>query len=178
MANSQLQGHYWDLPEELQNHLKRIMRAYKGEENVEGYQRLKNLISNSKISYEELKRIKNFFDTQPHNTDYTDDKKQTTPFILNGGLKMKSWVNSTLNNARSSINANKKIKTNTGMVGSHYKNDDMSFNTKVKTDDVKIKTSHQKSISESQHIYEIEKMENIINIFNKNKELCHKSHQS
>ena len=180
MANSQLQGNYWDLPEELQQHLKRTMRAYNGKENVEGYQRLRNLISNPKVSYEELKRIKNFFDSQSSDTDYMDDRKQTTPFILNGGKKMKYWVNSTLENARDSIEAYKKAKTDTGMVGSHYRNDDMSFDNKIKTDDVKIKTSHQKRISESQYIYEIKKMENIINIFTKNKELCqtdNKSHQ-
>ena len=177
MANSQLQGSYWDIPEELQNHLKRTMRAYKGKENVEGYQRLKNLISKPKVSYEELKRIKNFFDTQSSDTDYMDDKKQTTPFILNGGRKMKSWVEETLGTARDGIEGGKKIKTDTAM-GNYYRKDSMLRdvkNLKAKTDDVKIKHSHQKSVSEA--IYEIDIMENIINIFNKNKESCHKFHQ-
>lgn len=177
MANSQLQGRYWDIPEELQNHLKRTMRAYNGKENVEGYQRLRNLISEPKVSYEELKRIKNFFDTQSSDTDYMDDKKQTTPFILNGGRKMKSWVEETLGTARANIEGGKKIKTDTAM-GNYYRKDSMSKdvkNLKSKTDDIKIKHSHQKSVSEA--IYEIDIMENIINIFNKNKESCHKFHQ-
>jgi len=177
MANSQLQGRYWDIPEELLNHLKRIMRAYKGKENVEGYQRLRNLISEPKVSYEELKRIKNFFDTQSSDTDYMDAKKQTTPFILNGGRKMKSWVDETLELSRGNIDGVKKVKTDTAM-GNYYQKDSMSGdvnNLKPKTDDVKIKHSHQKSVSEA--IYEISIMENIINIFNKNKESCHKFHQ-
>lgn len=171
MANSKLQGKKWEIPKELHDHLKRTMRAYRGDENVEGYKRLNTLIDNPVVSYEELKRIKNFFDSQSSNTDYMDDKKQTTPFILNGGRKMKSWVDSTLGLARDTVSGNKKIKTDTGMVGSHYKNDD-SLNTKQSTDDVKIKTSHQRKISESEYIYEIKKMQSIINIFDKNKELC------
>jgi hypothetical protein len=105
------------------------------------------------------------------------DKKQTTPFILNGGLKMKSWVDETLESSRGNIDGVKKVKTDTAM-GNYYQKDSMSRdvkNLKPKTDDVKIKHSHQKSVSEA--IYEINIMENIINIFNKNKESCHKFHQ-
>jgi hypothetical protein len=154
------------------------MNAYKGDKNAEGCQRLRNLIDKKEVSYEELKRIKNFFDTQSPNTDYMGDKKQTTPFILNGGKKMKHWVNSSLETARSHIKGGKKIKTDTGMMGDYYRKDDITTDvksTKPKTDNVKIKTSHQKSVSEA--IYEIDIMENIINIFNKNKESCHKFHQ-
>ena len=106
-----------------------------------------------------------------------DAKKQTTPFILNGGRKMKSWVDETLELSRGNIDGVKKVKTDTAM-GNYYQKDSMSGdvnNLKPKTDDVKIKHSHQKSVSEA--IYEISIMENIINIFNKNKESCHKFHQ-
>lgn len=178
MANSQLQGKVWDIPEELHSHLKRTMNAYRGDENVEGYQRLRNLIDKREVSYEELKRIKNFFDTQSSDTDYMDDKKQTTPFILNGGRKMKSWVNTTLETARAKISGGKKIKTDTAMGNYHRKDDTIYDDTKSlkpKTDNIKIKSSHQKSVSEG--IYEIGIMENIIKIFNTNKELCHKFHQ-
>jgi len=177
MANSKLQGKSWQIPKELHDHLKKTMRAYKGEENVEGFQRLQNLINNPNVSYEELKRIKNFFDTQSGNTDYMDDKKQSTPFILNGGRKMKSWVNSTLDLARDTVSGGKKIKTDTAMIGSHYRDTD-SMNIRHSTDDIKLKTSHQKKISESEYIYEIKKMQNIISIFDKNKELCQTDNKS
>ena len=65
-------------------HLNRIYKAYKGPKNAEGYQRLEELVSkteskdDSKISYEQLKLMKNFFDS------YTGNKKDT-PYLLNGG---------------------------------------------------------------------------------------------
>lgn len=178
MANSQLQGKYWELPEELKNHFIRIKNSYKGDKNFPGYQRLENLISDSKITYEQLKRVKNFFDNHSTNgkTDYMD-KKQDTEFILNGGTKMKHFVNKTLEDARNNIEGTKKIKNSTNMIGNHYQKN--SFMNGVKKDikisndskKIKQKTSHQGSISESEAIYEIRNMQNIINIFTKNKEL-------
>ena len=40
MANSALENKYWELDDELIHHLDRILNAYKGDENVEGYKRL------------------------------------------------------------------------------------------------------------------------------------------
>ena len=175
MANSSLQGYDWNIPEELQNHLKRTINAYKGDKNQKGYQRLRNLVDSPKVSYEELKRIKNFFDS--HKTagvDYMDDKKQDTEFILNGGSKMRFWVNDTLNKAREGVKNPKEIKKNTGMQNQFIKTHDKQG---ISTDDVKIKNG--KISSSSRHIYdnrgiqEMKMMESLINIFDKNKELWH-----
>jgi len=175
MANSSLQGYNWNIPEELQNHLKRIINAYKGDKNQKGYQRLRNLVDNPKVSYEELKRIKNFFDS--HKTagvDYMDDKKQDTEFILNGGSKMRFWVNDTLNKAREGVKNPKEIKKTTGMQNQFIKTHDKQG---ISTDDVKIKNG--KISSSSRHIYdnrgiqEMKMMESLINIFDKNKQLWH-----
>jgi len=176
-VNKDLYNKKVKVPDEIREHMRNSFSSVSSESNDEGHKRNKELQGSEEITYQQLKRIKNFFDTQSGNTDYMDDKKQSTPFILNGGRKMKRRVNSTLDLARDVVSGNKKIKTDTAMIGSHYRDTD-SVNIRHNTDDVKIKTSHQKKISESEYIYEIKKMQNIINIFDKNKELCQTDNKS
>jgi len=165
MANSSLQGHTWNIPKELYNHLNRIMNAYKGGKNVEGYKRLENILTNKNISYENLKLIKNFFDT-------FGGTNNDTAYVLNGGTKMKGWVNDTLYRAREAIKNPKNAKMNVGMSNQFqdtYTTDSMS------TDSLKIKkqkvSSSSKKISNNKGIYEIKVMENFINIFEENKKM-------
>jgi hypothetical protein len=108
MANSSLENKYWELDEELLNHLTRIFNAYNGDENVAGYKRLKDLIDSKECSYQQMKRVKNFFDT------YEGTIKQT-PYLLNGGSKMKGWVDECLSNARQDIKGKKKSMMDVGM---------------------------------------------------------------
>jgi hypothetical protein len=176
MANSSLQGYSWPIPESVHNHLSRTMSSYKGNQNVEGYQRLKKLLDDPNVSYEQLKRIKNFFDTHTTGTDYMDgkgDRKQDTEFILNGGSKMRWWVSDTLNKARAGVKIPKDAKKDffdNQFKKTHDKNT-------VSTDSVKIKNpkvgSSARQVSDSRGIYEMRVLENLINIFDKNKQLCH-----
>jgi hypothetical protein len=165
MANSALIDKEWELPEGLYKHLNRIKSAYKGEKNAEGYFRLTNLLEDPKIKYGQLKRIKNFFDK------YEGDKN-STEFILNGGLKMKHWVNDVLDRSRRDIKNPKKIKKDTGMsnqfIDTHDKNT-------ISTDSIKIKNN--KITSSSRHIYdnrgiqEIKELDSLIKIIENNKRL-------
>jgi len=173
MPNSALQGKSWDIPEELYSHLRRTMNAYKGDENVEGYQRLKGLIDNKKVSYEQLKRIKNFFDSEG-NVDYMNDKKASTPFILNGGNKMKEWANKVLDTARNNIQSNKDVQKNAGtsVQNTHIKNHSKNG---ITTNSVKPHSTSDLKKEGYSDIYiknEVKLMESLINIFEKNKELC------
>jgi hypothetical protein len=43
MANSALENKYWEMDEELTNHLTKIFNAYNGDETTEGYKRLEGL---------------------------------------------------------------------------------------------------------------------------------------
>ena len=178
MANSSLQGHSWDLPQELCNHLKRIKNAYKGDKDVEGYSRLDNLIKNPKMSYEQLKRIKNFFDThETSNVDYMDDKKQDTQFLLNGGSKMRYWVNKTLSDARADVKNPKQLKKDTGMMN-RFQKDRVSNTRGLSKNPAKVSSSkelrEQKDINRDIYIKkEMSLMESLINIFDKNKEVWH-----
>lgn len=177
MSNSSLQGYSWDVPEELHSHLRRTLSAYKGDKTVEGYKRLEGLVNEPKVSYEQLKRIKNFFDNhKTANVDYMNDRKQDTQFILNGGRKMRDWVNNTLNSARQNVEMPKKVKHAIGMHNQYQKNS-VRHTKGIATSSVKPHSTSDIKIKKESYddIYinkEVKLMESLINIFDKNKELC------
>jgi hypothetical protein len=153
MANSGLVGKSFTLDENILKHLKKIYDAYKGSKNVEGYERLKNLLAGeNKITYEQIKRIKNFFDNW-------SGKKNETPYILNGGDKMKSWIETTLNDGRDEAEGSKRGMHRIGMPN-QYIDDHQKFN--VKND------NHSKKLQQ-ESIYEIEILNNLITEIKKNK---------
>jgi hypothetical protein len=78
------------------------------DENTEGFNRNKELQNQNFIEYKQLKRIKNFFDNFDGN--HTD-----APFILNGGVEIKNWVNNELRKMREYGKMTKTNKMNAGM---------------------------------------------------------------
>jgi hypothetical protein len=97
MANSQLRNTYYPIPQDIADHCKETLDSY-GErgKRIDGYRRLYRLSQDNKISYEALKRIKNFFDN--FKGDTSDDK-----YIMNGGDKLRNWVERKLSRERESI---------------------------------------------------------------------------
>jgi hypothetical protein len=167
MANSELQGKEVKIPDKIKNHLSKIYNAYKGDKTIEGYSRLKNLKDESSITYESLKRIKNYFD------NYTGNKKDT-PYLLNGGTIMKQWVEETLENLRQDVYGKKKIMSDIGM--------ENQFNKTHTRDNLDITDTHSstndKNLRNENIYYNINMINNLINKINKNKQLWHKeSHQ-
>ena len=79
------------------------------DENTEGYNRNKELQSQKFITYKQLKRIKNFFDS------FKGDQKEPS-FILNGGVEIKNWVNDELRKMREYVKNTKTNKMNAGMM--------------------------------------------------------------
>ena len=71
--------------------------------NVEGHNRNQELRSTGYATYQQLGRIKNWFD------EYSGDGKDA-PFILNGADYMRSWVDRTLDGLRRSDSSHKEIK--------------------------------------------------------------------
>ena len=161
MANSKLQGSNIPLDDDIKYHLKRIYNAYKGPKDVEGYERLRGLCDSNKISYEQLKRIKNFFDG-------FEGKKNETPYLLNGGTKMKEWVSSKLEDMRDNIESKKKNMKNIGMNNQYQKDNPTSIGG-VKVDD---HDSDTNKILRQEGIYRIKVLDDLITEINKNKELC------
>lgn len=164
MANSELIGTSFEIPENIIKHLKKIFNAYKGAKNVEGYKRLEELSDKNKITYEQLKLIKNFFD------NYNGSTKGTT-YLLNGGTIMKNWVTTTLDNARTKIQNSKNSKDTIGM----SEPSDIRNSTSVRIDS-KEHDSDTNKILRQEGIYNMRLMENLITIIDKNKKLCLDQH--
>jgi len=161
MANSGLQGKTIPIEDKVKKHLNKIFNAYKGNKTVEGYNRLKNLVDSDEISYEQLKRIKNFFDN--FNGNIND-----TPYMLNGGTMMKKWVDYVLYVSRKGLEGKKKSMSDVGMDNQYIKNHSK--------DGIRIDPhdSDTNKILRQEGIYNIGIMDSLIKTIDKNKELWHK----
>ena len=106
------------IPKQIKDHLRNSFAQGKGAtENTEGFNRNQELQSQDKISYGQLKRIKNFFDTY-------QGKETDLPYILNGGKTMKIWVEGELKKMRDNVkNVSRPTDVDSGRVNSNdYKN--------------------------------------------------------
>ena len=99
--NSSLYGKQIPIPKTVLDHLYVcFQRVPDSNANTEGHNRNEELRANGFATYQQLGRIKNWFDN--YDGDGTD-----APYILNGADYMRDWVNNTLNGMRS-IDSNKK----------------------------------------------------------------------
>ena len=104
-----------EFPEDKREHMRVCFHRVKGaDENTEGFNRNKELQGQSFIDYKQLKRIKNFFDNFKGNHN-------EAPFILNGGVEMKNWVNDVLRKMRQGLDLTKRNKADTGMMNQYIK---------------------------------------------------------
>lgn len=91
------------IPNDIKQHLKNSFAQAQGaNQNIEGYRRNQELQTQDKITYKQLKRIKNFFD------NFQGDASNLS-YILNGGNMFKTWVNNTLSNMRNNTQNNQSI---------------------------------------------------------------------
>lgn len=107
--NSSLKYNNYIIPPGVKKHLEKTLKAYDGEKTVDGYKRINNLINSTHITYQELKRIKNFFDT------FSGDKAVDITYTLNGGDTMRMWVETVLNKERDKVNQLKHAKSRMGI---------------------------------------------------------------
>jgi 8-oxo-dGTP diphosphatase len=120
MANSTLQNKnaYYKVPQHIIDEINlKLIKNKNIPSNTK--QRAKNIITNKFLSYENLKRIKNFFDKNNEvDFDLTGDEKEKqiqqnkNDFMFMGGQKMKNWVESKLKELRNPIHRSKKVKSN------------------------------------------------------------------
>ena len=111
MANKDLQDQYFNCSDEVIHKLNNALVKYEHGGDTSGYKRAKGIVEDKRISYQQMKRIKNYFD----NYDYQNNNKDTDPeYILNGGDVMKIWVDKTLGNSRDNIHDYKKTRMNAG----------------------------------------------------------------
>ena len=100
-------------PDEMREHMRLSHhKAKDADKNGEGYKRNQELQGQKSLTYQQLKRIKNFFDN-------FKGKDVDHEFVLNGGTKMKHWVNNELRRMREGIYMTNHNKSETGMQNQH-----------------------------------------------------------
>jgi hypothetical protein len=129
------------IPDSLVKHLNDCFTSVQGNQNIEGYNRNQQLRQTKQATYQQIKRIKSWFDN-------FSGKKEDAPFILNGGDRMKIWCDEVLRVWRENDKSGKKIKMDAGMqnqfIDDHEKNNlitnPLASNTKTNSDiDVRMK---------------------------------------
>ena len=101
--NSSLYGHIIQIPKEIIDHLTICFdRVPNSDSTVEGHIRNLDLRREGQATYQQLGRIKNFFDNYNGN-------KEDAPFVLNGEDHMRNWVDTTLDSLRNGDQMTKQI---------------------------------------------------------------------
>lgn len=139
MANSDLIGKMWKIPNPYLAKLRKKLNNHQGDKHVEGYTRLQNLLQSGKISYENLKNVKHILDK---------NIKNETIYELNGGKDFHRWINDQLSVARNSIESGKKIQKDVGNQNAYKKPHE-----KDSTNKGKVRTARLDKSSSSEDIY-------------------------
>jgi hypothetical protein len=134
-VNKDLYGKKIEIPEDVVGYLQQCHDNAKGaNDSTEGYRRNKELRNSGYVTYQQLKRIKNFFDNfNGHENDL--------PFILNGGHYVKGWVDRMLDSMRDGISIPKKTKSlvlPNQYLQPHTKNDLTTMNRPTKSHSSKL----------------------------------------
>jgi glucan phosphorylase len=103
-VNKDLYNKTVGLPKEVVEYLQSCFDMFPNSDpSMEGHKRNEELRNTGYVTYQQLGRMKNWFD------NYQGDGKDA-PFILNGADYVKDWVNSTLDTMRSGDQFKKEVK--------------------------------------------------------------------
>jgi mutator protein MutT len=102
MANSELYNKTFRVPSDV---LKHIQSTLVSNPTGEGVKRAKNILKSGVITYQGMKRLKNFFDYFKPNED------SSIQYELAGGKLMKSFIERTLNTERDAVKRGDDIKS-------------------------------------------------------------------
>ena len=128
--NSEIYDKEIEFPENYRKHMKDCFQKVKTpDKHGEGYKRNQELREKKEISYQQLKRIKNWFDSfKGMDSDLS--------FILNGGYYVKEWVNQCLNSMRDDVHSlkkNRSIALPNQFIQPHEKNNLKNMNRPAKS---------------------------------------------
>ena len=128
--NKDLYGKKIELPEDVVVYLQQCFDAAdEQDETTEGYKRNKELRDSGTTTYQQLKRMKNWFDS-------FNGHENEIPYILNGGHYVKNWVNNTLQGKRDDVELtkqNKSVVLPNQQIDVHDKNDVRTMNRPSKS---------------------------------------------
>ena len=103
--NKDLYGNTVQLPEDVVEYLQQCFdSANTDDSTIEGFKRNQELRDSRETTYQQLKRMKNWFDN-------FNGLENDLPFILNGGHYVKNWVNDTLGGMRNNVYMGKKANS-------------------------------------------------------------------
>lgn len=127
MANSNLVNSYYKVPQYIIDEISVNLIKKKGIPS-KYKQKAKNIVKNKFLSYENLKRIKNIFDSVDEvDVDLKAQERELqrqqkkNDLIFLGGNKMKNWVESKLKELRGTIERTKKVKTKFGGFSNQFR---------------------------------------------------------
>ena len=173
MPNSNLKNKYFKVPDNVFNQINRNLNAINPDgEQAKGLKRAKDIVSDRKISYSQMKRLKNYFDS--YQGDGNDDE-----FKLIGGKITRMWVDKTLGSNRDSIKQSKKTKMDGGLenqfLKTHTKDNDNADPTRANGGMIDVrKSSKMRNIMANDAIYqenykkEIDSMKYLIEYMDRN----------
>jgi len=103
-VNKDLYNKIIDVPKEMLDHLTICFQQVpNSDSSVEGHKRNEELRDTGYVTYQQLGRIKNWFDN--YSGDGTD-----APYILNGADYMKNWVDSTIQDLRKQDTTHQEVE--------------------------------------------------------------------
>jgi hypothetical protein len=148
-VNSSLYDKEIEFPSDKRRHMKICFnKAVGADADTEGYLRNKELQNQKFISYKQLKRIKNFFDNFKGN-------ENELPFILNGGVEIKNWVDNELRRMRDYIKTTKTNKMNTGMQNQFLDPHEKKDFTNVRASQKHLKTTDKYDVAVTESLKRI-----------------------
>ena len=101
--NSNLYNKQIELPKEVLEYLQTCFEYVPNSDpSIEGHKRNEELRNSGYVTYQQLGRIKNWFDN--YDGDVTD-----APYILNGADYMKNWVETTIGDLRKQDNLSDRV---------------------------------------------------------------------
>jgi hypothetical protein len=104
-VNSNLYNKTVELPKEITEYLQSCFEMFPNSDpSIEGHKRNEELRNTGYVTYQQLGRMKNWFD------NYKGDGKDA-PFILNGADYVRTWVNQTLTDMRNGEDFKTNIQT-------------------------------------------------------------------
>lgn len=102
--NSKLYNKTIELPKEIKEYLQTCFdHIPNSDSNMEGHNRNQELRDSGYVTYQQLGRIKNWFDN--YDGDGTD-----APYILNGADYMRNWVESTIDDLRKQTTTHQSVE--------------------------------------------------------------------
>lgn len=117
--NKDLKDKVFNIPPHILDILRKSVAKYSNQ-SVENVKRAKELSETGQATYQQLKRIKNWFDSNGNTS--------SPEFHILAGPSLKGWIDTTLDSAREQVRLPKQIKSvamDNQHIKAHTKNDDL-----------------------------------------------------